>query len=432
MNIDSVTAYNWRSFPAFAVMALALIGRASPTLAATYYVDSTSGSDSASGRSESQAWKTLGKVSSSHFQPGDQILLARGQVWQEQLTVSSSGAQGTPIVFGAYGSGSQPLIDAQSTRNRGVSVVGKSYITLNDIAIQNSTSYSIEIFNSPHVTVANCTVRDSKGSAISVGGVSPDVQVDGCHYSQDPGFTINGGFVNIFSPVESAIVSHNTVSGFTGRMAIAFFDVNNAQAYGNNIDGGGIGIAINACSRNLTGGQIHDNVISNISTGPGDDGEAIELTGHVGAPNPHCDQDKAHPFPVFTVSAEIYNNKIYGGTSTFGGIDGWHAVDSRVHDNEIVHMKKYGMQWTAASDDNEFFRNTIRDSGQAGIAIYAGNGSSSARIHHNMIEGAPVAISGDSAAKIDEDYNNVTGVRSARSTSIRPGAHTTNAGASDR
>jgi len=392
--------------------------------AAVYHVDSTSGDDSAPGTSEARPWKSLGKVSSSHFQPGDRILLARGRVWQEQLTIPSSGTATGPITVGSYGTGPAPLIDAEGVRNRGISVVGKSYVVLDGVAIQNSTSFSIEVFNSGNITVSNCSIRNSGRTAISVTGLSPAARVDGCHYSQDPGFSINGGFVNIFSPVEGATVSNNTVTGFTGRMAISFFDVNNAQAYGNAIDGGGIGIAINACSRDLTGGQIHDNTISNVSSGPGDDGEAIELTGHVGAPNSHCDQDKSHPFPVFTVSAEVYNNKIYGGTSTFGGIDGWHAMHCRIHDNEIAHMRKYGMQWTAGSDDNEFFRNTIRDSGEAAIAIYAGSTTGSARIHNNVIEGASVGISADSSAVVDEDYNTAGQVRNVRSVSVRAGLHT--------
>jgi len=410
-----------RALLAIGLLCALLCGSASGT---TYYVNAASGDDSGSGTSQSRPWKSLGKASHSRFEPGDQILLARGQVWPEQLTIPSSGTEAAPLTVGSYGTGAAPLIDAQNVRNRGVSVVGKSFVTLNDLAIQNSTSFSIEVFNSAHITITNCAIRNSARTAISVTGLSPAVRVDGCRYSQDEGFSINGGFVNVFSPVEGAVVSNNTVSGFTGRMAISFFDVNNAVAFGNKIDGGGIGIAINACSRNLTGGQIYDNVISNIASGPGDDGEAIELTGHVGAANPHCDQEKSHPFPVFTVSAEIYGNKIYGGPSTFGGIDGWHAIHCRLHDNEIVHMRKYGMQWTAASEDNEFFRNTIRDSGEAGIAIYAGSGTGSAKIHNNVIEGAPVGISADSAAQVDEDYNSVVRVRSPRSTSVRAGLHT--------
>ncbi len=76
---------------------------------ATYYV-STTGNDSNSGTSESSPWKTISKINSSSFQPGDSILFKRGEVWREQLVVPSSGSSGKPITFGAYGSGEKPKI----------------------------------------------------------------------------------------------------------------------------------------------------------------------------------------------------------------------------------------------------------------------------------------------------------------------------------
>ncbi len=59
--------------------------------AATYYVDATNGNDSNNGTSESTPWKTISKVSASRFNPGDQILFKRGQIWRGQLIPPSSG-----------------------------------------------------------------------------------------------------------------------------------------------------------------------------------------------------------------------------------------------------------------------------------------------------------------------------------------------------
>jgi hypothetical protein len=79
--------------------------------AATYYVDATNGNDSNPGISESAPWKTIAKVNASSFQPGDNILLKRGDVWREQLIVPSSGYSGDPITFSVYGSGEKPIIN---------------------------------------------------------------------------------------------------------------------------------------------------------------------------------------------------------------------------------------------------------------------------------------------------------------------------------
>ena len=77
--------------------------------AATYYVDATNGNDNNNGASTLTAWKTVAKVNSSTFSPGDNILFKRGELWREKLDVPSSGSSVNHLVFGAYGSGSKPL-----------------------------------------------------------------------------------------------------------------------------------------------------------------------------------------------------------------------------------------------------------------------------------------------------------------------------------
>ena len=78
--------------------------------AAIYYVNISSGNDANSGTSTGAAWKSVARVNAQPLQPGDQVLFARGQTWREQLTPTSSGASGNPIVFGAYGAGANPLL----------------------------------------------------------------------------------------------------------------------------------------------------------------------------------------------------------------------------------------------------------------------------------------------------------------------------------
>jgi len=81
-----------------------LSGLASAT---TYYVD-PAGSNGNNGMTPQTAWRTLLKVGISTFQPGDQILFKRDAVWNEWLTVPSSGAPGNLIKFDAYGNGRPP------------------------------------------------------------------------------------------------------------------------------------------------------------------------------------------------------------------------------------------------------------------------------------------------------------------------------------
>lgn len=84
---------------------------ATPVFSAQYYVSKSQGNDSNSGLTPETPWKTLEKVSNTSFRPGDTIFLRRGDVWSEQLTVTSSGFENSPIIYTSYGSGNNPLIN---------------------------------------------------------------------------------------------------------------------------------------------------------------------------------------------------------------------------------------------------------------------------------------------------------------------------------
>ncbi|HHW00552.1 MAG TPA: hypothetical protein GXX36_13465 [Clostridiaceae bacterium] len=79
----------------------------------TYYVDAVNGNDNNSGTSPNAAWKTLTKVNSTTFQPGDRILFKAGCTWNGQLWPKGSGTEGNPIVIDMYGTGSKPLFDGE-------------------------------------------------------------------------------------------------------------------------------------------------------------------------------------------------------------------------------------------------------------------------------------------------------------------------------
>jgi len=87
----------------------------SPARSATYYVDAKNGNDANSGTSPNSAWKSLEKINTFQFGPGDSILLKRGETWREQLNFPSAGAEGRPIVLDAYGTGELPVISGADT-----------------------------------------------------------------------------------------------------------------------------------------------------------------------------------------------------------------------------------------------------------------------------------------------------------------------------
>jgi Right handed beta helix region len=73
-----------------------------------HFVDCAHGNDSASGLSPHRAWRSLAKVNSVVFGPGDAILFRRGTRCAGVLEPRGSGAPREPIVVDAYGWGRKP------------------------------------------------------------------------------------------------------------------------------------------------------------------------------------------------------------------------------------------------------------------------------------------------------------------------------------
>lgn len=76
----------------------------------TYYVDSAQGNNANTGLSETQPWRDFTKVNGMTLGPGDALLLKRGSVFNEELSVSARGTADNWAVIGAYGTGPRPTI----------------------------------------------------------------------------------------------------------------------------------------------------------------------------------------------------------------------------------------------------------------------------------------------------------------------------------
>ncbi|HXT12012.1 MAG TPA: right-handed parallel beta-helix repeat-containing protein [Candidatus Angelobacter sp.] len=78
-----------------------------------YYVNSETGDDLRSGTSPANAWRTLERVNTQIFRPGDTLLFKAGTRYFGQLKPQGSGTSNAPIVMGKYGRGPLPRIDGQ-------------------------------------------------------------------------------------------------------------------------------------------------------------------------------------------------------------------------------------------------------------------------------------------------------------------------------
>jgi len=77
--------------------------------AANYYIDNNA-APGGNGLSPSTAFNKLVQLNSLSLQPGDSVLLNRGDIFRETLVINNSGNAGSPIYYGAYGTGNLPVI----------------------------------------------------------------------------------------------------------------------------------------------------------------------------------------------------------------------------------------------------------------------------------------------------------------------------------
>ncbi|MFA5130830.1 MAG: right-handed parallel beta-helix repeat-containing protein [Patescibacteria group bacterium] len=85
----------------------------------SYYISSSSGNDTytaTQAQNPATPWKSIAKVNAQTFGPGTSILFKRGDVWSgETIVVNSSGSVSSPITYGSYGTGNQPVISGFTT-----------------------------------------------------------------------------------------------------------------------------------------------------------------------------------------------------------------------------------------------------------------------------------------------------------------------------
>ena len=88
----------------------------------TYYIDPL-GNDTNPGLKTSAPWKTLEKVNSTIFLPGDRILFSAGGEWTGQLHPKGSGKTGNPIRIGKYGKGEKPSINGIRVMDKALTLI---------------------------------------------------------------------------------------------------------------------------------------------------------------------------------------------------------------------------------------------------------------------------------------------------------------------
>lgn len=298
------------------IMALPSVAQA-PTI---YYVDATLGNDGNPG-TEAEPWKTINKVNITALNPGDTVLLKRGESWAERLKIEYSGTDGLPIIFGAYGVGDRPILspgaDWVAVTDRGAAVPIAWWVVEN-LEVVGTTLHGFSIITSSNFVIRNCDIHEN-GVGVNY---SWGLDIHNC---------TNGQIYN------NAVYSH-TATGSNGMWMthITNFDIHHNLVHSNRLNG--IGMSKNAAGQGSNGNRIHHNLLYNNSIQPGYGAIGIE---------------------TFCENNEVYNNLLYRN-----GHAGYltNSPNNEIYHNTFymnVHYQIALLDWSGSAPENNVFKNNI-------------------------------------------------------------------------
>ena len=130
------------------ILPLSPVGFRRATAAGTLYV-ATTGSDSTGTGTLAKPWKTIQKAAES-VGPGSTVLIQPG-AYRDAVEISILASAASPVVF--RGNGDGVVIDADAVARDAVLISESSYVTWENIRIQEAPRAGLRVSASNHVTV---------------------------------------------------------------------------------------------------------------------------------------------------------------------------------------------------------------------------------------------------------------------------------------
>ena len=348
-----------------AIATTALLAFGAPAMAKTLYV-APNGNDAWTWAENSgtKPWKTVTRAG-SQARAGDTVLITPGTYAQE-LTVANSGTNAARITFKTF-TGKKDVIITGKT----VSIIGKSYITIQDLTIQdvyqasgtgpNTAGISI-VGPSTAVSIANNIVRRTSGPAIEAWGAENSLYVNGPYdYKGITYLTIRD------NTIQDAVINGYNEAITLARGVDSFKVIFNTLSRSSSITNSSGGEAIDV-KDGASNGIIAYNTITNYH------GNMIYIDG--GAPEAHRPKDLTRQ-PVIK-DMYIYNNRIYNNTSCkcnaitltsegYGSISGVEIFNNLIYNNgnSAVTLYAHGaMKPTAKISDIAIANNSFYENGR--------------------------------------------------------------------
>jgi parallel beta-helix repeat protein len=211
---------------------------AAPGITGTIYYVSATGSDSNSGTSPAEAWKTVYRVNSAHLNPGDGVLFRGGDTFGDQVLMpDSSGVSARPIVYGSYGGG-------VATLPKG------AWFVEHDLAFENLAFRATFYGGSESKGASNDVTLDGVSIALPPGNQRLGLYSNGSHWVIENSSISDTGLSGMLLNGDDYLIADNTVAN-TG--------LDTTNGYNNH------GIYLDASDTMVIGNAIIDSADSGIS-----------------------------------------------------------------------------------------------------------------------------------------------------------------------
>ena len=294
----------------FTILFLGCFFVANSADAATHYVDSScvnngdgSSETCAAGAGQAGPFNGLHNLNAQLdggvdvVQPGDTVAFKRGLTYGigvlgKNLNIDTSGTDGNPITFSAYGTGARPVIDG-TANSHAIDFRGQSYLIFEELDIREGSNAFYAIGNSTDVTIDNCTLSGTThgivlstgtftnfvisnitaGSTLSVLEAITGAPVLVNMTLSDINQAVNGGsaikvvgVVNTFSVTSSTFAGgvygmFLSLSGGSAGVTIHDFSLTGSSGYGIYIEGSVDGVDIDNAT--ITGNRLGGSLFTN-------------------------------------------------------------------------------------------------------------------------------------------------------------------------
>ena len=147
------------------MLTIIMFGYSFITSAKSYYIDSENGNDDNNGTSEKSAWKSLEKVNSWNYNPGDTICFLRATEWTGGLIIKSSGTESNPIVYTSYGKGSAPVIKNPGVESAVAIKINSDWVVVENFMVCKCHASGISINKGANHNI----IRNNEATKVGLG-----------------------------------------------------------------------------------------------------------------------------------------------------------------------------------------------------------------------------------------------------------------------